>query len=277
MNADMINMGYAGGYAAAMAVQSGQSLRQLDLRPVQNHLVQVGNLTPEHLSSARDAEPPTEAALKAAAADPKSREELAILFYGGKRSLPVLRTSFAAAPTVNKGVALCTLGDPAAVPYLSSWLKSQSIGQGDRYTWDNFINHREIEAVMWCIGIPGDERVIDALVQKLQQCDLEDNWSRIRVITGALGRIGSPKAAQNLHDFLLSPGVSGHARITATQDDIKAASFSKAYTELFVATALYRCGDLNGLGRSTLESYLNDWRGIFHRYAGHVLFAEEDR
>jgi len=69
MNADMINMGYAAGYAAAMAVESGQSLRQLDLRPVQDHLVQIGNLTPEHLSTARDAEPPTEAVLKAAAAD----------------------------------------------------------------------------------------------------------------------------------------------------------------------------------------------------------------
>jgi hypothetical protein len=39
-----------------------------------------------------------------------------------------------------------------------------------------------------------------------------------------------------------------------------------------VAGALFKCGDHNNLGRSVLLQYLDDWRGIFHRYAGHLLY-----
>lgn len=48
----------------------------------------------------------------------------------------------------------------------------------------------------------------------------------------------------------------------------------KSYIELHAAGALVRCGDHEGLGKKILMAYLADWRGIFVRYAGHVLDEE---
>jgi hypothetical protein len=52
---------------------------------------------------------------------------------------------------------------------------------------------------------------------------------------------------------------------------ILAPQFSKAMIELFAASALVRCGDSEGLGRKILTDYLDDWRGVFVRFAGHAL------
>ena len=70
-------------------------------------------------------------------------------------------------------------------------------------------------------------------------------------------------------------GVRGHADVDGNPNSLKSDSFVKSYVELHAAGALVRCGDHNGLGREVLTSYLDDWRGIFVRYAGHVLRERE--
>ena len=45
MNPDLMNEGYAAGCVAAEAVKTGQDLRGVDLGPVQDHLVEVGNIS----------------------------------------------------------------------------------------------------------------------------------------------------------------------------------------------------------------------------------------
>ncbi|MCH5377759.1 MAG: FAD-dependent oxidoreductase, partial [Planctomycetes bacterium] len=54
MQKDMHNQGYAAGVAAAMAVREDSTPRQIDVRALQPHHVQVGNLPPsvlEHTDS----------------------------------------------------------------------------------------------------------------------------------------------------------------------------------------------------------------------------------
>lgn len=46
--------------------------------------------------------------------------------------------------------------------------------------------------------------------------------------------------------------------------------------ELFVASALYRCGDCDGLGRAILTDYWDDWRGIFVRFSGYTLAQKQE-
>jgi hypothetical protein len=41
--------------------------------------------------------------------------------------------------------------------------------------------------------------------------------------------------------------------------------------EIVLARALYRCGDYEGLGKTILEEYKHDVRGLFARHAASVL------
>lgn len=273
MNADLINEGYAAGCVAARAVATGKELRQVDLGPIQDHLAEIGNMTAEdrRLRCVETPEP-TDEELRAAVDDLGSEFQMAVLLRGGERSLPILRSSFRAEPTMPKAKALCVLGDATAVEFLVEWLDKQPLAEGQDYQWDAFLSVPEVDAVMWLLGAAKDARAVPALVRKLDYCtDAAGRFSNIRAVTTALGRIGSPQAAPAIHRFLMSDGIQGHADVAGDPESLHSESFVKAFVELHAAAALFRCGDHENLGRRILDGYLDDWRGIIVRYAGHVL------
>ncbi len=273
MNADLINEGYAAGYIAAQALKTNTTLRGVDLAPVQDHLAEIGNISQEDRQQrCVETADPTDDQLQAAVDRLGDKRQLALLVRGGKRSLPCLKASFASDPSLQKAKALCVLGDDSAVEYLVSWLDDHPLAAGIAYKWDAFLSVPDVEGVMWLLGSVGDERAVDTLVRKLRNCGTEGaSFSHIRAVTTALGRIGSPAAAPALADFLRRDGVLGHADAAGNPESVKAESFVKSYIELHAAGALVRCGDHDGLGRQILNDYLDDWRGIFVRYAGHIL------
>lgn len=273
MNADLINEGYAAGYTAAQAIKTNTKLRQVELSPIQDHLAEIGNISQEdRLKRCVETPEPTDSQLKSAVDNLGIKTNLATLLRGGQRSLPYLKASFAAEPTLEKAKALCTLGDNTAVEYLSSWLDRHPLGTGIAYQWDAFLSVSDVDSVMWLLGTPRDDRAVPALVRKLQKCGTSgSSFSHIRAVTTGLGRIGSPAAAPALFQFLNREGVRGHVDAVGDPQSLKSDSFIDSYIELHAAGALVRCGDHKGLGRRILTDYLDDWRGIFVRYAGHVL------
>ncbi len=273
MNPDLINEGYAAGCVAARALATGTPLREVDLGPIQDHLVEIGNMTAEDRRlRCVDTPEPTDEQLEAAAEDVGSKLQLATLMRGGLRSVPLLEVSFRNAPTLPKAKALCALGDRSAVEYLVEWLDERPLEGGQDYQWDAFLSVSDVDAVMWLLGTARDERAVPALVRKLEYCiDGAGQFSNIRAVTTGLGRIGCPDAAPALYRFLMSDGIGGHVDVDGDPQSLKSGSFVKAYIELHGAAALFRCGDHQGLGRTTLEGYLDDWRGILARYAGYVL------
>jgi hypothetical protein len=273
MNPDLMNEGYAAGYTAAEAVKTNTRLRQVDLAPIQDHLVEIGNISREdRLKRCVETPEPTDAQLKSAVKDLGAKINLATLLRGGERGLPYLKASFASEPTLAKAKALCTLGDDTAVEYLASWLDGQPLGTGLAYQWDAFLSVSDVDGVMWLLGVPRDDRAVAALVRKLEECGTGGtSFSHIRAVTTALGRIGSPGAAPALHRFLCREGVRGHVDPVGDPESLKSDRFVRSYIELHAAGALVRCGDHEGLGREILNGYLDDWRGILVRYAGHVL------
>ena len=292
MNGDLINFGYAAGCVAAEAVRTGRGLRQVELAPVQDHLVEVGNLSPEDRQQRSvDLPEPSDSQLEAAAADPQDAQQLATLLWAGRRSVPYLQASFADQPTLEKAKALCVLGDNTAVVYLGEWLDAQPLEGGLAYDWEAFLRVSDLESLMWLLGVPGDPRAVAPLVRKLEASQTGgpsfnpvprspwsptysaggNDFSHIRAITTALGRIGCPSAAPALHAFLSRDGVRGHVDVAGDPKSLHAHSFVDAYLELFAAGALVRCGDHQGLGEQILTAYLDDWRGIFVRYAGYIL------
>lgn len=278
MNPDVLNLGYAAGYAAALCVKNGTTPRQVDIRALQRHLAEIDNLPADRLEEiTRDTPPPDAEALAKAAEDPSQRENLLTLARGGQAAVKPLQASFAAYPTVSKAKALCLLGDPSGVPGLASWIQTAALPVGPAYNWEGFLNVPELDGAMWVVAIPRDRRATPALVGKLNACDAKTSFNTLRSVTMALGRIGDPQAAPALAAFLRKPGVRGHLDKEGKPENLHADRFAAAKVELFAASALYRCGDVDGLGRGILMGYLDDWRGIFVRYAGHVLSGEPDQ
>jgi hypothetical protein len=113
------------------------------------------------------------------------------------------------------------------------------------------------------------------LIERLAMCDASTSFNTLRSILKAFGRIGDPKAAPALAAFLKKPGVQGHFNTGTDRSGTQSPQFSKAMIELFAASALYKCGDCDNLGRSILTQYLDYWRGIFVRYAGYTLGVKE--
>jgi NADPH-dependent 2,4-dienoyl-CoA reductase/sulfur reductase-like enzyme len=273
MNPDVINEGYAVGHAAALCVKDGTPTRRVDLGKLQRHLAEVDILPAEDLSRITvDTPDLDDRALAAAAGDPSQRTNLLTLARGGSRSVAPLKASFAAEPTFAKARALCLLGDATGVPFLAAWLEKEPMVDGAAYDWEGFMKGvPDLESAMWVLGIPRDRRAVPALVGKLRQCGPGTGFNAVRAVTMALGRIGDPDAARPLAEFLKRPGVGGHMNAGDDPATMLAPQFSRAMIELFAASALVRCGDADGLGRGILTGYLGDWRGVFVRYAGHVL------
>ena len=273
MNPDVINEGYAVGHAAALCVKDGTPTRRVDLAKLQKHLVEVDILPAEDFARiAADTPAPDDSALAAAADDPSQRTNLLTLARGGSRSVAPLKASFAAKPAFATARALCLLGDATGVPFLAAWVEAQPMPDGRPYDWEIFIGDvPDLESAMWVLGIPRDPRAVPALAGKLRQCGPGTGFNAVRAVTMALGRIGDPSAARPLAEFLGRPGVQGHRNAGDDPSTMLAPQFSRAMIELFAASALVRCGDADGLGRGILTGYLDDWRGVFVRYAGHVL------
>ncbi|MDA3927134.1 MAG: FAD-dependent oxidoreductase [Kiritimatiellae bacterium] len=272
MNPDVINEGYAAGYATALCLQNNTLPRDVDVKALQKHMVEMDILPKEDIDRITQEFPePSDDEIAKASHDPSVRANLLTLARGGKRSIKPLLISFKEKPDLAKAKALCLLGDPTGVPMLAKWVEKEPLGKGPAYDWEGFIDVPEIDGAMWLLGIPEDKSAVPALLTKLKEYDEEGGFNRTRALTMALGRIGDPSAAKPLADFLKRPRMSGHMDTGKDPSTILAPQFSKAMIELFAASALYRCGDSEGLGRKILTDYLNDWRGVFVRYAGYTL------
>jgi NADPH-dependent 2,4-dienoyl-CoA reductase/sulfur reductase-like enzyme len=272
MNPDVLNLGYAAGHAAALCIKNGPTPRTVDIRALQRHLAEIDVLPADQLDVlTRELPPPTDAELRSAAQDPANPTNLLTLARGEQAARAPLRDALARKPTVAAAKALCLLGDPAGVPLLTAWIDETPVADGPAYDWEGFLTVPELDGAMWVAAIPHDRRATAALVRKLQQCRAETGFNTLRAVLMALGRIGDPAAAPALDEFLRKPGVRGH-RDTGTQpNSVESAQFSRAMVELFAAAALFRCGDSDGLARQILTEYLDDWRGVFVRFAGHTL------
>ncbi len=84
MQADIQNGGYAAGVASAMASYAETTVRQIDIRRLQEHLVQIGNL-PASVMEDKDSYPLSDESLAAAVADLKGGRGAAVVLTDPER------------------------------------------------------------------------------------------------------------------------------------------------------------------------------------------------
>lgn len=287
MQADVQNQGYAAGFAAAMAAKEGIGLRSIDVRKLQKHLVEIGNL-PESVLEQGDSYPFPLSRIQAAVDTAKDGYQgVGVLLAHPEKALPLLRQAYDKATSEEHRLIyahiLAVFGDDAGVPTLVAAVRSFP-------TWDKGWRYRgmgqfgpnmsRLDRLIYALGRTGDPRGTAPILEKVKLLKPEHAFSHFRAVVLALESIGDPAAAGPLAELVSQPGIRGHASSEikdAIQRAKKWASWnateprSNAIRELLLARGLYRCGDRDNLGRTILQEYVKDLRGHLSRHAHAVL------
>lgn len=291
MQADVQNQGYAAGYAAAMASAAKVDVTEVDVASLQRHLVDIGGLPPRVLTD-EDSFPVDDAQFDRVVADgAEDFAGLALLFAEPQRSRPRLREALqhATDPMLRERYALllALLGDDGGVSTVSDMVCGQA--------WDHGWNYRgmgqfgmsvsPVDTAIMALGGVGGADAWPALFEKVQSLyelgqreEALPDFSHCRALAVAFetlyARHPDRRAAEVLARLLGLTAMAGHAQPTVahtldaiTDDPNENAVRNRALRELYLARAVMRCGDHEGLGRRTLESYAQDLRGHFASHA----------
>ncbi|MHC4508700.1 MAG: FAD-dependent oxidoreductase, partial [Planctomycetota bacterium] len=284
MQADVQNQGYAAGVAAVAAVRGGTSVRGIDIKTLQEHLVEKGNL-PERVLSDRDSFPlPEPTIADAVESVVNDFEGLGILLAHVHDSLPLLRTAYKSARTPKSRLAyahvLGMLGESVGAEILASAVRSRDWDKGWKYTGmgQYGASISELDSLIIALGRTRDEKALDPILKKVEQLDASSEFSHCRAVAMALETLGNASAARPLAELLSKPGMRGHA-FTDVEEAGRQTPPSATDTrtrndslcELVLARALYRCGDYNRLGEAILVQYASDLRAHYARHAREVL------
>jgi hypothetical protein len=290
MQADIQNGGYAAGAAAAMAARQGTLVRNINVRELQEHLVEIGNLRDDILDDEDSYPIPPEkvaAAVKelAGGSGRSTASRLAVVFTRPDVAVPLMREAFdetEGEPRSRCALVLAMLGDATGLDILSKEVRATP-------QWDEGWNYRgmgqfgsavsPLDQKIIALGRTRDKRGVPAIVEKVKLLTAEVDFSHHRAAAMALESIGDESAAKPLFELLSKPGMSGHVHTTVEIARERGApggtnavtTRRESIRELSLARALYRCGDHQGLGEKILRAYTQDLRGHFARHAQAVL------
>ncbi|MDR2644061.1 MAG: FAD-dependent oxidoreductase [Planctomycetaceae bacterium] len=291
MQPDLQNQGYALGYIAAVAVKDNVNLRKVDIRKVQKHLVQIGNLPASVLNDVDNYEELRVKLPEAVKNLPQSKSFNGAyrIFWYPDEGQKLVRKAFDTATDKNSKLCyaqvLAVMGDPIGIELLIEKVNSYE-------KWDKGWNFRgmhqfgsalsPLDRLILALGRSGDKRAVPVIVEKLNQLTFSDDFSHYRVCSLALEKLQDPSAAPAIAAALKKPNVTGyvHRSIEIAKKWDKAdpkidtgeKSRRNSLLEIGLARALFRLGDHDGLGKSILTDYAqNDLRGHFRKHAILVL------
>ncbi|HRJ71973.1 MAG TPA: FAD-dependent oxidoreductase, partial [Terrimicrobiaceae bacterium] len=284
MQANIQNQGFAIGLAAATAAREGKGVRDIDIRALQKRLVELGSLPPETLTEV-DSYPLSRAKLEEAVRTlPDHYKGASFLFAQPQDAIPLLQAAFASAPDPQTKLVyahvLGLLGDATGAPALMEFVAANPWDKGWNYkALGNFgATLSRMDSYIMTLGRLGYRPAIPVIEKKASELTPASDFSHFRAIALALEDFGQPSSAPVLAALLSAPGMSGHehADMKEILSDIKPSpsdnsTRAASLRELFLARALYLCGDENGLGQKILRNYSQDMRGHWVRFATDAL------
>lgn len=279
------NQGYAVGCAAAMAASNHQNIRYIDLKKLQNELVKINSL-PEHVLTDTDNYPPSmekiQQAAKTVVTDLKGLE---ILLWDQEKGIIALSDQYHFTENEDDKLVyariLGMLGNP------TGW--QDLIKAIDGYDdWDEGWNYRGmgqfgrsisyLDSLVIAAGRTKKVEAIPTIIRLAEKLTTESHFSHFRAVAIALETIADQKGAEPIFKLLQMPGVRGHsmldietAKKIAPSDKNDVSTRNNSLRELILGRALYKCGDLNGVGNQILNEYSKDLRGHYYRHANGVL------
>jgi flavin-dependent dehydrogenase len=303
MQPDVQNQGYAAGVAAAMSAKSGMTPRQIDIRALQSHLVDLGNL-PEEVLCHEDSFPVSDADLAAAVESVRAESQgLAVILAHPDQALPLLQKAYHASEGRDKlayAKILGMMGDATGLETLVATIRATDAWD-EVPSWKIGPDYQDYRDVGWsmskldntiiALGRTRQSEAVPVILEKLRILGPKSSFSHYRSVALALEMIGHSRAAAPVAELLRRPGMTGHVHLPLDQAAARdapgektselvrsawdAANRTNAVRELALARALFRCGDHEGLARAILTQYTQDLRGHFARHAKAVLESPE--
>lgn len=286
MQADIQNHAYAAGLAAAeAALNHAGDVRKLDIRALQRRLVQK-HVIPQTALLHEDAKKPSKVTLSSAVAGGLNiHSELSVLMLNPNKAVPLLHDKLVGTKDADVQIRcarlLAVLGNAAGEDVLIRHV-------ADAPDWDdgwNFTGMGQfgrclspLDDAIVCLGMLRSEKACNVVINKILLLDQNKAFSHFRAVSLYAESVRGNDLAAALASVLEKQGVSGHAwtRLADELADIPESPVdtrtrNQALRELYLARALYRCGDLNGHAARILADYSRDIRGHFARHAAHVL------
>lgn len=279
------NQGYAVGYLSAQCVKKGKTLRTIDIKAIQKHLVKIGNL-PERVLTDKNFKAFSNAEMRKAADNVTDNYKgLEILLTDPTRSIKFIKQKLSQTKIdkekVILGSILCILGDNSAAEFLANAIQQQGHwDQGWHYTgMHQFgMSLSPLDALIMALGKSKAAQYLPVVLKMAEQLSPEDYFSHFRAISMATESMKSKDSVPVLYQMLTTPGVRGHsiksyreACTDVVPGDIDVSTRNLALKELHLARALYLCGDKDGTGQKVLEQYAKGLQGHYARYAYEVL------
>ena len=284
MQADVQNQGYAAGKASAMAAENSTTIRKIDIKALQKHLVEQ-DIIPEKMLTIGDSYPISPASmLEAVRAIGKDYSGIAQVLTDTNASLPLLRKALKGSEVEDEKLRYAhVLGmlydDTGAEPLIAAVKKT---------AWDEGWNFRgmgqfgastsPLDNLIIALGRTKDKRGLPVIIAKLNELTPESEFSHTRAIAIALENYRDPKAAKPLAALLAKPGISGHEFLEinniierSPKSTVDNSTRNNSLRELILARALYRCGDHNGAAEKILKAYASDLRGHYASHAKSIL------
>jgi len=284
MQPDIQNQGYAAGVAAAMAAKSGKSVRQIDIKALQKHLVEKGNL-PERVLTDKDSFPlPKERIAQAVERVVNDFDGLEVVLAQLQDAMPLLRRAYEAAENERAKLTyahiLGMLDEPVGAGTLAEAVRSRDWDKGWNFTGmgQYGMSLSELDSHIIALGRTRSEQALGPILEKVKQLDAGSEFSHCRAVAMALETLGDATAAKPLAELLNKPGIMRHAfteindaRSRTPDSHVDTKTRNESLRELVLARALYRCGDYEGIGEKILKEYARDLRGHYARHARTVL------
>lgn len=284
MQADVQNQGYAAGVACAMAAREGKTPRHIDVKALQRHLVEKGNL-PRLVLTSEDTLPlPDAEVAKAVHSLITDWEGLEVVLAHLDTGLPLLQRAWRQAEAWNAKLSyahvLGMLGDDTGAQTLVEAVAGKEPDEGWRFTGMGQFGTSlsPLDSRIIALGRTRDSRALAPILEFAAKLTPASEFSHFRAVAEACETLGDTAAAPALAALLNRPGMTGHAvtsidqgRTNPPPSGTDNSQRNRELTELVVARALYRCGDHEGVGEKLLRSYADGLQGHYARHAAAVL------
>lgn len=279
------NQGYAVGWAAAIAAANNQKIRYVDIKSLQKELVKIKSL-PEHVLTDTDNFPPKMEKIQVATKTVvNDLDGLETILWDQEKGIMALNDQFQITQNETDKLVyariLGMLGQPAGWKELIKAID----GFDD---WDEGWNYRGmgqfgksisyLDSLIIAAGRTKKVEVLPSIFRLMEKLTIESNFSHFRAVAIALETIGDSKAAEPLFKILQMPGIRGHvmpdiqtAKKLTPKFKNDVTTRNNSLREIILGRALYKCGDLNGVGNQIMIEYSKDLRGHYYRHANGVL------
>ncbi len=279
------NQGYAVGRAAAIAAANNQKIRYIDIKSLQKELVKIGSM-PGHVLTDVDNYPPSFEKIQSATKTVVNElEGLETILWDQEKGIVALTDQFYITQNeMDKLVYARILG---MLGESAGW--QELIKAIDKFEdWDEGWNFRGmgqfgksisyLDSLIIAAGRTKKTEALPTIFRLMEKLTPENEFSHFRAVAIALETIADQDAAEPLFKLLQMPGVRGHvmpdiqtAKKLTPPNKTDVTTRNNSLQELILGRALYKCGDLNGVGNQILNEYSKDLRGHYFRHASGVL------